>query len=109
MTEAGPEFDSERLTDFLKMAAATVNQAGDKLYEIRPTSTAQETAGAVESFIIYLSAAYRLLQNLVGTICPHCSNRMGHYADKRDGAIVPRRGRSDGFSYKTVTSASKNR
>jgi hypothetical protein len=79
------------------------------LYEIRPTSTAQETAGAVESFIIYLSAAYRLLQNLVGTICPHCSNRMGHYADERDGAIVPRRGRSDGFSYKTVTSASKNR
>jgi hypothetical protein len=83
MTEAPAEFDSDKLIDYLKLTAATVDRAGVQLSGIGPNASPNATALTVEAAICHLTTAYQLLQNVIGVHCPHCAACMGHYTDGR--------------------------
>jgi hypothetical protein len=83
MTEAMAEFDSDKLIDYLKFTAATVDRAGDQLSDIGPNSSPHATAVTVESALCYLATARQLLQNIIGVYCPHCAHDMNRFTDGR--------------------------
>jgi hypothetical protein len=76
-------FDSDRLVNFLKFTATTVDQAGEHLSGIQPNSGQQETAIAVETALCHLANARNLLQEIVGVYCDHCASEMHRYTDGR--------------------------
>jgi hypothetical protein len=75
--------DFEKLIDNLKFTAATVDQSGAQPSGIGPHKSPNETAVNVEAAICLLTAARQLLQNIVGSLCPHCAGEMDRYADGR--------------------------
>jgi hypothetical protein len=77
------EFDSDKLINFLKFSAATVELAGDQLGGIGPNSSPHATAGTIETAITHLTTVSEVMRHLVGVHCPHCAYLMDRYTDGR--------------------------